>query len=83
MKKTGLLLLLCLAMAAAVAAQQADQAAPQGTEVTTGGFPEERVQTPTAADLYCGGFVSKDLVPNSQLRGGRTGKSQYHQVRKK
>jgi hypothetical protein len=70
MKKTGLLLLLCLALVAAVAAQQADQAAPQGTEVTTGGFPEERVQTPTTADLYCGGFVSKDLVPNSGFVAG-------------
>ena len=70
MKKTGLLLLLCLAMAAAATAQQADQAAPQGTEITTGGFPDERVQTPTAADLYCGGFVSKDLVPNANFVAG-------------
>ena len=58
MKKTGLLLLLCLALTAAAIGQQADQAAPQGTEITTGSFPEERVQTPTSADLYCGGFVS-------------------------
>jgi hypothetical protein len=71
MKKTGLLLLLCLAMSVAATAQQADsssdQAAPQGTLVTTGGFPVERVQTPTSADLYCGGFVSKDLVPNANF----------------
>ena len=43
MKKTGLLLLLCLTVAAA--AQQADstpadQAAPQNTEITTGTFPD-------------------------------------------
>jgi hypothetical protein len=69
MKKTGLLLLLCLAMAAAATAQQPDLAAPQGTEITTGGFPEERVQTPTAADLYCGGFVS-NLVPNTNFVAG-------------
>jgi hypothetical protein len=73
MKKTGLLLLLCLTVAAA--AQQADstpadQAAPQNTEITTGTFPIERVQTPTKADIYCGGFVSKELVPNANFVGG-------------
>ncbi len=73
MKKTGLLLLLCLTVAAA--AQQADsapaeQAAPQNTEITTGTFPIERVQTPTNADINCGGFVNKDLVPNSKFVAG-------------
>src|SRR5882724_4912181 len=73
MKKTGLLLLLCLTVAAA--AQQADstaadQAAPQSTSITTGTFPAERVQTPTNADLYCGGFVSKDLQPNTKFVTG-------------
>ena len=73
MKKTGLLLLLCLTVAAA--AQQADsaaadQAAPQNTEITTGTFPVERVQTPTNADINCGGFVNKELVPNSKFVAG-------------
>ena len=73
MKKIGLFLLLSLAVAAA--AQQADpasadQAAPQGTLPTTVSFPAERVQTPTNADLYCGGFVSKDLVPNANFIAG-------------
>ena len=81
MKKTGLLLLLCLAVAAA--AQQADPLRRSGRSsghgITTGTFPDERVQTPTTADFYCGGFVSKDLRPNS-ISGGRTGKSQHHQV---
>jgi len=74
MKKTGLLLLLCLAMTVVATGQQADstaaEAAPQGTLITTGSFPVERVQTPTAADLYCGGFVSKDLVPNANFLAG-------------
>ena len=74
MKKTGLLLLLCLAMTVAATAQQADSSAtdqtPQGTAITTGSFPEERVQTPTSADLYCGGFVSKDLLPNANFVAG-------------
>jgi hypothetical protein len=73
MKKTGLLLLLCLTVAAA--AQQADstpadQAAPQNTQITTGTFPIERIQTPTNADLYCGGFVSKELMPNANFVAG-------------
>lgn len=73
MKKTGLLLLLCLTVAAA--AQQADsaaadQAAPQNAEVTTGTFPVERIQTPTNADINCGGFVNKELVPNSKFVAG-------------
>jgi hypothetical protein len=62
-------------MAVAATAQQADsasaeQAAPQGTLITSGSFPVERVQTPTNADLYCGGFVSKDLVPNANFVTG-------------
>jgi hypothetical protein len=73
MKKTGLLLLLCLAVAAA--AQQADtasadQAAPQGTQITTGSFPVERVQTPTNADIYCGGFVSSVVANANFVAGG-------------
>ncbi|MGH9536644.1 MAG: hypothetical protein ACRD3H_01900, partial [Terriglobales bacterium] len=75
MKKTGLLLLLCLATAVAAAAQQtesasAEQAGAQGTLMTMGTYPVERVQAPTAADLYCGGFVSKDLVPNANFVSG-------------
>jgi hypothetical protein len=73
MKKTGLLLLLCLAVAAA--AQQADststdKTAPQGTLITTRSFPIERVQTPTHADLYCGGFVSKQLAADANFVAG-------------
>src|SRR5207244_8027082 len=75
MKKTRLLLLLCLAMTVAAAAQQPDstaaaEAAPQGTLITTGSVPVERGQTPTSADLYCGGYVSKDLVPNANFLAG-------------
>jgi hypothetical protein len=73
MKKTGLLLLLCLAVAAP--AQQADsksgsQDTPQGTLNTSVSFPIERVQTPTNADLYCAGFVSRQLLPNANFVGG-------------
>jgi hypothetical protein len=77
MKKTGLFLLLLLAVSAY--AQQADstpmataddQAAPQGTLATSVTFPMERVQTPTNADLYCAGFVTKQLEPNANFVAG-------------
>jgi hypothetical protein len=73
MKKTGLLLLLSLAVAAY--AQQAgstaaEQSTPQGTVFTSANFPTERVQTPTNADLYCAGFISKQLLPNANFVAG-------------
>jgi hypothetical protein len=78
MKKTGMLLLLLLLSAGAYA-QQADTSpsagsgdsdAPQGTVPTTVSFPIERVQTPTYADLYCAGFVSKQLLPDANFVAG-------------
>ncbi|MBZ5706421.1 MAG: hypothetical protein LAN63_13810 [Acidobacteriia bacterium] len=77
MKKIVLLLLLWLAVAAyaqqkdsmAAANSGAQAATPQGTVFTTVGFPTERVQTPTNADLYCAGFVSKEL-PNANFVAG-------------
>jgi hypothetical protein len=65
--------MLCLAVAAS--AQQADSTSadastPQGTLFTTRSFPAERVQAPTNADLYCGGFVNKQLEPNSNFVSG-------------
>jgi len=70
MKKTGLLLLLCMTLAAT--AQQADpnpadQSMPEGTVPTSVSFPVERVQTPTSSDLYCAGFVNKQVLPNSNF----------------
>ncbi len=75
MKKTQLLLVLCLAIAARAqdppqAAGQAELNAPAGTQPTTVSFPFERVQAPTAVDLACAGFVSKQLVPNSNFVAG-------------
>jgi hypothetical protein len=77
MKKTGLLLLLLVAVVAsaqqtdsASAANPTDQATPQGTLFTSVSFPTERVQTPTSADLYCAGFISKQLLPNANFVAG-------------
>src|SRR5208282_2792814 len=73
MKKTGLLLLLSLAIAASaqdVAPTSAEQSVPDGTLLTTTSFPIERVETPTTADLYCAGFISRQLLPNSNYVAG-------------
>ncbi|MGA9039372.1 MAG: hypothetical protein WB421_02450 [Terriglobales bacterium] len=73
MKKTGLLLLLSLAIAASaqdVAPTPAEQSAPDGTLLRTASFPIERVETPTTADLYCAGFISRQLLPNSNYVAG-------------
>jgi hypothetical protein len=75
MKKIGLLLGLCLAIAASAqtsassGASSGDSDSPQGTVSTRVGFPIERVQTPTYADLYCAGFLSKPL-PDANFVGG-------------
>ena len=71
MKKTGLLLILSLSIAAS--AQQAsptDQAAPDGTQATNVNFPIERIETPTRSDLYCAGFVNKERLPNANFVAG-------------
>jgi len=75
MKKTRLLLILCLTVAAraqepAAAANAVDLTAPAGTQPTIVSFPFERIQTPTAVDLGCAGFVSKQLLPNSRYVAG-------------
>jgi hypothetical protein len=74
MKKTGLLVLL---LATAAWAQSSSDSstpafeAPQGTAPTSNSFPVERVQTPTYADLYCAGFISKQTLPDANyVMGG-------------
>ncbi len=73
MKKTGLFLLL---LATATWAQDTTMAsagdanAPQGTAPTSVSFPIERIQTPTYADLYCAGFINKQVLPNSNYVAG-------------
>jgi hypothetical protein len=70
MKKTGLFVLL-LATAAWAQSGAADAPAdPQGTSPTTNSFPTQRVQTPTYADLYCAGFISKQILPDANFIAG-------------
>src|SRR6266851_1317926 len=68
MKKTGLfLLLLATAAWAQSAADGTPSDAPQGTAPTSATFPTERVQTPTYADLYCAGFINKQILPDANF----------------
>ena len=68
MKKIGLLLLLWTAVAGAQTQEPAAPLqTPEGTGPTNASFPFERVQTPTSADLYCAGFVTKQSVPDSNF----------------
>jgi hypothetical protein len=74
MKKTRLLLIFCLAITAhaqdSPRANETGLVAPAGTQPTTVSFPFERIQTPTAVDLACAGFVSRQLVPNANFVAG-------------
>src|SRR5438445_5000446 len=77
MKRTVLLLSLVL-LAVAAQAQQTDstpansaaEPSPEGTLPTSVSFPIERVQTPTNADIYCAGFLTKQSVPNANFVAG-------------
>ncbi len=69
MKKIGLFVLLLATAAGAQSGQSSDQA-PQGTLPTSISFPIERVQTPTYADLYCAGFISKQVLPDANYVAG-------------
>jgi hypothetical protein len=73
MKKTGLFVLVLSLATAAWAQGGADMSsgdAPQGTAPTTASFPTMRVQTPTYADLYCAGFISKQTLPDANFVAG-------------
>src|SRR5580704_13137730 len=73
MKKTGLLMLLLATAAWAQGGSGADGSSadtPQGTSLTSASFPTMRVQTPTYADLYCAGFISKQTLPDANFVAG-------------
>jgi hypothetical protein len=69
MKKTGLFVLL-LATAAWAQSGPTSEEAPQSTMPTSVSFPVERVQTPTYADIYCAGFISKQTLPDANYIAG-------------
>jgi hypothetical protein len=73
MKKTGLLLVLVASFAVAQAPVTATMAATpdaSGIVSTSVSVPFVRYQTPTAADIYCAGFISKDRVPDANYVNG-------------
>ncbi len=80
MKKTGLILLLLAATAGfaqevepttLASAATADNPASDTSLVQTNrNFPQVRIMTPTYADVYCAGFISKNLVPNANYISG-------------
>jgi hypothetical protein len=74
MKKTGLLvLLLVLLMTALAVAQDSTMpATPDASGIinTSVNVPFVRFQTPTTADLYCAGFISKGRIPDANYVNG-------------
>jgi hypothetical protein len=71
MKKTGLFVLLLATASWAQSTTDANSAeAPQGTSPTSASFPTERVQTPTYADVYCAGFINKQMLPDANFVAG-------------
>src|ERR1700687_6064797 len=74
MKKTGLLVLLLVLMMTALAAAQTSTmpATPDASGIvnTSVNVPFVRFQTPTAADIYCAGFLTKDRVPDANYVNG-------------
>jgi hypothetical protein len=70
MKKTGLLLLLVATFA--VAQQSTTASSPDADDIihTAVNVPFVRFQTPTQADIYCAGFISKDRVPDANYVNG-------------
>ena len=73
MKKIGWLLLVA---ATATWAQTASDtsassaATPQGTISTTASFPIQRVELPTYADVYCAGFINRQILPDANFVAG-------------
>jgi hypothetical protein len=77
MKKTVLFVLL-LATAAWAQTAPSESAvpdlstvqAPPGTVPTSSSFPVERIPMPTYADLYCAGFISRQILPDANFIAG-------------
>lgn len=70
MKKTGLLVVFIAALAGAQQSTMAATPDASGLVNTSVNMPFVRFQTPTAADIYCAGFISKERVPNANYVDG-------------
>jgi len=72
MQKTGMLLLLMVTATLAVAQQSTTAITPDASGIvnTSVNVPFVRFQTPTAADIYCAGFLTRDRVPDANYVNG-------------
>jgi hypothetical protein len=73
MKKIGLLFLFAATAMGAQSpadAAQASSTAPPDTIMTTANFPIQRVETPTYADVYCAGFINREILPDANFVEG-------------
>jgi len=73
MKKIGWLVLVAATATWAQTAADtsvASAATPTGTIPTTASFPIQRVQMPTYADVYCAGFISRQILPDANFVAG-------------
>src|ERR1700689_2611556 len=72
MKKTGFLWLLMVRTALATAQTSTVAATPDANGIidTSVNTPFVRFQTPTSADLYCAGFLTKEHIPDSKYVNG-------------
>lgn len=72
MKKTGMLLVLMATATLAVAQQSTTAITPDASGIvnTSVNVPFVRFQTPTAADIYCAGFLTKDRLPDANYVNG-------------
>jgi hypothetical protein len=72
MNKTGLLLALAVTATLAMAqpSTKASTADASGILNTSANVPFVRFQTPTAADIYCAGFLSKERIPDANYVNG-------------
>jgi hypothetical protein len=70
MKKIGLLLLFVASLAGAQISTTASTPDADGTIHTAVNVPFVRFQTPTQADIYCAGFITKDRLPDANYVNG-------------
>jgi hypothetical protein len=73
MKKIGLLLLVAATATWAQTALEvsaSNAVTPPGTSPTTVSFPIQRVQMPTYADVYCAGFINRQILPDANFVAG-------------
>ena len=70
MKKAVLFLLLLASVASPAQQSGSGSALPNGTLQTSVNFPAARIQTPTASDLYCAGFISRQLASKDKFVAG-------------